>query len=57
MLTPAAAAISRVEAPSKPRAENTASAAARMRAFVDAGASRTLVNAARGTRSPLGVTL
>ncbi len=57
MLTPAAAAISRVEAPSKPLAANTASAAVRMRALVDAGASRTLVNAARGTRSSLGPAL
>src|SRR5262245_18311358 len=40
MFTAARAAISRVEAPSNPRSAKTSSAAARMRAFVDPGASR-----------------
>jgi hypothetical protein len=48
MFTPAAAAISRVEAPSKPLAANTSSAAARIRALVEDGASRALFKAERG---------
>ena len=40
MLTPARAAMSRVEAPPYPRAANTSSAAPRMRALVEPGASR-----------------
>jgi hypothetical protein len=48
MFTPAAAAISRVEAPSNPLPANTTSAAVRMRAFVDDGASRALISAERG---------
>lgn len=48
MLTPAAAAISRVDAPSNPLAANTSSAAFRMRALVDEGASRALLRAERG---------
>jgi hypothetical protein len=51
-LTAAAEAISRVEAPSNPLAAKTDSAAARMRALVDAGASRALFSAERG-RGPL----
>src|SRR5262249_19874213 len=45
MLTPARAAISRVDAPVKPRAANTSSAADRMRALVDPGASRAFSSA------------
>ena len=56
MLTPAAAAISRVEAPSKPFGGNT-SAAVRMRALVDDGASRALFSAERGRGSLLGLAL
>src|SRR5262245_36059184 len=40
MFTPARAAISRVDAPVKPRAAKTSSAAERMRALVEPGASR-----------------
>src|SRR5262249_3277693 len=40
MFTPARAAISRVDAPGNPREANTCSAADRMRALVDPGASR-----------------
>src|SRR5262252_6047993 len=45
MFTPARAAISRVEAPSKPCAAKISSAAARMRALVEPGASRALSSA------------
>src|SRR5437773_4497308 len=45
MLTPARAAISRVDAPWKPLAAKTSSAAPRMRALVDPGASRALSSA------------
>ena len=45
MFTPARAAISRVEAPSKPRAANTYSAALRMRAMVDPGPPRAFSSA------------
>jgi hypothetical protein len=48
MLTAAAAAISRVDAPSKPFVAKTASAAVRMRALVEDGASRALFSAERG---------
>src|SRR5947209_6444836 len=48
MLTAARLAISRVDAPSKPRAAKTSSAAARMRALVEPGASRALSNADLG---------
>src|SRR5437763_14474653 len=51
MLTPARAAISRVEAPWNPFAANTSSAAARMRAFVDPGASRAFSSADLTTRT------
>jgi hypothetical protein len=52
MLTAADDAISRVDAPSNPLAAKTASAAARIRALVDDGASRALFSAERG-RGPL----
>src|SRR5262245_50622769 len=45
MFTPARAAISRVEAPGNPREAKTSSAAARMRALVEPGASRALSRA------------
>src|SRR5262249_20948992 len=45
MYTPPRAHISRVEAPSKPRAAKISSAAARMRALVEPGASRALSSA------------
>src|SRR5262245_56187007 len=45
MLTPALAAISRVEAPGNPREAKTSSAAVRMRALVEPGASRALSSA------------
>src|SRR4030095_14912736 len=45
MFTPARAAISRVDAPVKPRAAKTSSAAERMRALVDPGASRAFSSA------------
>ena len=48
MLTAAAAAISRVAAPSKPFVAKTASAAVRMRALVEDRASRALFSAERG---------
>src|SRR5690349_23440741 len=53
MLTPARAAISRVEAPWNPFAANTSSAAARMRAFVDPGASRAFSSADLTTRTAI----
>src|SRR5215470_7998185 len=51
MLTPARAAISRVEAPGNPFAANTSSAAARMRPLVDPGASRACSSADLTTRT------